>query len=188
MKKYLVWLLLCVSSSIVHADEEDWYTYWAVGTVNYDYPGSLGSELDFIEALPGVDRTRTSYDLFGFYWPQAENSLLGFVVSGSTDFFETWYDELRISQNLFAVSGMRFFGREIGDGFFIRGDAGLAQITFENNVSRSTSDSGFGYLLGVGYAFPVSTESRILVGVSFSDKLVEGDSWKSTSFTVGGLW
>jgi hypothetical protein len=90
---------------------------------------------------------------------------------------------------------MRFFGSEIGDGFFIRGDAGVAQVTFEEGFLKVTSERGFGYLLSVGYAFPVSNESRILVGVSFSDKQVNfpngeigNSSWKSTTFTVGGLW
>jgi len=40
MKKYSLWLLLCISSSVAYADEEDWYTYWAIGAVNHDYPGS----------------------------------------------------------------------------------------------------------------------------------------------------
>ncbi|NOX91805.1 MAG: hypothetical protein GXP18_04955 [Gammaproteobacteria bacterium] len=188
MKKYLLWLLLCISSSIAYADEEDWYTYWAIGAANFDYPGSLDSDLDSIEALPGVDRTRTGFDFFGFYWPQAENSLLGFIASGSTDSFKTRYEKLNISQNLFGISGMKFFGREIGDGFFIRGDAGLAQIVVKDSLSTTISDTGFGYLLGAGYAFPVSSETRILISVNFSDKQVEGNSWKSTTFTVGGLW
>jgi len=61
-------------------------------------------------------------------------------------------------------------------------------LTVENDFLTTTSDPGFGYLLGIGYAFPVSNDSRILVGVNFSDKRIEGDSWKSTAFTVGGLW
>ncbi|MCF6337663.1 MAG: hypothetical protein L3J84_06885 [Gammaproteobacteria bacterium] len=132
--------------------------------------------------------------MFGFYWPQAKNSLLGFVISGSVDRFESGLAELQITQNLLGISGMRFFGSEIGDGFFIRVDAGLAQVTFKNNFSTVTSEHGFGYLLGAGYAFPVSSESRILIGVSFSDKQVNfngeigNSNWKSTTFTVGGLW
>ncbi len=195
MKKYLLWLLLCISSSIAYADEEDWYTYWAIGTVNHDYPGGLNPELDSLEALPGVDRTETAFDMFGFYWPQSENSLLGFVISGSVDRFESRFSELQITQNLLGISGMRFFGSEIGDGFFVRVDAGLAQVTLEDSFLTVTSERGFGYLLGVGYAFPVSNESRILVGVSFSDKQVNfpngrvgNSNWKSTTFTVGGLW
>ncbi len=195
MKKYLLWLLLCISSSIAYADEEDWYTYWAIGTVNHDYPGGLNPEPDSLEAAPGVDRTEMAFDMFGFYWPQSENSLLGFVISGSVDRFESRFSELQITQNLLGISGMRFFGSEIGDGFFVRVDAGLAQVTLEDSFLTVTSERGFGYLLGVGYAFPVSNESRILVGVSFSDKQVNflneqvgNSSWKSTTLTVGGLW
>ncbi len=188
MKKYLLWLLLCISSSVVYADEEDWYTYWAIGVADFDYPGSLGSDLDSIEALSSVDRSKTGFDVLGFYWPQADNRLLGFIVSGSTDFFEAGDQELKISQNLFGLSGMKFFGQEIGDGLFIRGDVGLAEIVVKDNFSTIASDSGFGYLLGAGYAFPVSSESRILVSMNFSDKQINGNNWKSTTFTVGGLW
>ncbi|VAX03538.1 hypothetical protein MNBD_GAMMA19-2160 [hydrothermal vent metagenome] len=195
MKKYLLWLLLCISSSVAYADEEDWYTYWAIGAVNHDYPGGLNSMPGSMETAPGVDRTEMAFDMFGFYWPQSENSLLGFVISGSVDRFESRSSELQITQNLLGISSMRFFGSEIGDGFFVRVDAGLAQVTLEDNFLTVTSERGFGYLLGVGYAFPVSNESRILVGVSFSDKQVNfpngrvgNSSWKSTTLTVGGLW
>jgi len=96
---------------------------------------------------------------------------------------------VQINQYLYGVSGMQFFGREIGDGFFVRGDVGLARIVVVDNVSvAAASDIGFGYLLGAGYALPVSRDSRILFSVNFSDKQVEGDSWKAMTFTIGGLW
>lgn len=192
MRKYLLFLVLCFSSSFAFAfalaDEEDWYTYWAIGMADNDYPGALNADLNTLGSMPGVDRTETGFDFFGFYWPQSENRLLGFVVSGSSDNFKSSFSEARVSQNLFGVSGMKFFGQEIGDGFFIRGDAGIASITVEDSFSKITSDPGFGFLLGAGYAIPVSSESRVLLAVNFSDKQVEGDSWKSMTFTVGGLW
>jgi hypothetical protein len=189
MKKYLLLLILCFGSSAAFADEEDWYTYWSIGMASHDYPAGLGSLLDTIESLPGVDRTEIGIDMLGFYWPQAENRLLGFVISGSADSFEGPFSTMQINHYLYGVSGMKFFGQEIGDGFFVRGDVGLARIVITDGFSTTaTSDTGFGYLLGAGYALPVSSESRILFGVNFSDKQVEGDSWKSMTFTVGGLW
>jgi len=189
MNKYLLLLLLCISSSVTYANEEDWYAYWAIGMVNHDYPGGLNSFLNDTESLPGVDRTEIGLDVFGFYKPQSKNNLSGFVFSGSADQFESRHSELQINQYLLGISGMEFFGRGIGDGFFIRGDAGLAWITVSDNSSTTeTSDIGFGYLLGVGYAIPVSDESRILISVNFSDKRVEDNSWKSATVMLGGLW
>ena len=188
MKKSMLLVLLLMSSVTVHAAEEDWYTYWALGLADHDYPGSLDSLLDSVDSLPGVDRTEMGIDTFGFYWPQAENSLLGFVVSGSFDRFETPFVDAQINHYIYGVSGMKFFGREIGDGFFIRGDAGLAKIVVSSSFTSDVSDTGFGFLLGAGYAIPVSDESRILFSVNFSDKEVDNESWKAVTFNVGGLW
>jgi len=189
MKRVLLLLVLFFSSSFAFADEEDWYAYWSVGMADHKYPADLNSTLDSLASLPSVDRTETGFDFFGFYWPQEDNRLLGFVVSGSGDSFETPIGEIRVNHYLYGVSGMKFFGREIGDGFFIRGDAGMARIVVEDDLAGTTaSDAGFGYLLGAGFAIPVSSESRIMLSVNFSDKQVEGDSWKATTFTIGGLW
>lgn len=188
MKKSLLLVLLLMTSVAVHAEEEDWYTYWALGMANHDYPGSLDPLLNSLESLPGVDRTEMGIDSFGFYWPQTENRLLGFVISGSADSFDSPFVDMQINHYIYGVSGMKFFGREIGDGFFIRGDAGLAKIVISSSFGTTASDTGFGYLLGAGYGIPVSNESRVLLSVNFSDKDVEGESWKSVTFNVGGLW
>ena len=188
MNKFLVLILLFVTSVTVQAAEEDWYTYWAIGLADHDYPGSFVPFLDSVESLPGVDRTEMGIDSFGFYWPQTENRLLGFVVSGSADNFMSPFGDVQINHYIYGVSGMKFFGTEIGNGFFIRGDAGLAKIVITGGSTSISSDSGFGYLLGGGYAIPVSDESRVLLSINFSDKEIEGDSWKSVTFNVGGLW
>jgi hypothetical protein len=188
MNKYLLLLALCVSSSLAYADEEDWYTYWSIGMASHDYPGDLDALLDSVDSLPGVDRTEIGIDMLGFYWPQSGNRLLGFVISGSADSFDSPFVDMQVNQYLYGVSGMKFFGREIGDGFFIRGDVGIATISVQDSFSTTTSDPGFGYLLGAGFAIPVSNESRVMLGVNFSNKQVESDSWKSMTFTVGGLW
>ena len=42
---------------------EKWYTYWGLGGADPTYPSEVGSLLDLMGALPGVDRTRMSMDL-----------------------------------------------------------------------------------------------------------------------------
>jgi hypothetical protein len=50
------------------------------------------------------------------------------------------------------------------------------------------SDTGTGALFGLGYAWAVSEQSRVLFGISVSNKNVEGESYSSSAFTIGGLW
>ncbi len=191
MKKLLlVALLLCPLQAF--AEQEDWYTYWSLGFSNNNYPGDLDSALDDLESLPGVDRAEIAIDMFGFYWPIQDKLNLGFVISGSADSFTTPVGDMQINQYLYGASVMKFFGKEIGDGLFLRGDLGLAKASISTDVGggtlTATSDTGLGFLLGVGYGIPVSEESRVLLSINFSNKDIEGDNWSAVTFNVGGLW
>ena len=191
MKKLLlVALLLCPLQTF--AEEEDWYTYWSFGFSNNNYPGDLDSLLDTLEAQPGVDRAEIAIDMLGFYWPLKEKMILGFVISGSTDVFNTPVGDVQINQRLLGASIMKFFGKETGDGLFVRGDLGFAEadITTDTAVGTltATSDTGLGFLLGVGYGIPVSEQSRVLLSINVSNKDIEGDNWSAVTFNVGGLW
>ncbi|NOX76621.1 MAG: hypothetical protein GXP17_08450 [Gammaproteobacteria bacterium] len=199
MKKLTVLLVLFFASTSAYAAEENWYAYWAIGLVEHDYPSELDSDLNQRESRPGVDRTKMGIDMLGFYWPLANNRLLGFVISGSGDRLSDSYgNSLQYNQYLYGISGMQFFGDEIGDGFYIRGDVGIAKVsrTIDTSFGEvSTSETGYGYLIGIGYGIPISDETRILLSVNFSDKQIDGGdwpiedgSWRSTTFNVGGLW
>lgn len=183
----LLALLLPLSAS---AEVESWYTYWAIGMADHDYPGGLDAAMDAADSVPGIDRTELGYDMFGFYWPYQNNTLLGFVVSGSSDRLEDDYgDYIQINQYLYGLSAMHFFGKEIGDGFYVRGDAGMAKISLDSSFGGDvSSDNGTGFLLGLGYAIPISGQSRILFGVNMSSYSVEGENSTTTTFTIGGLW
>jgi hypothetical protein len=188
MKKlFLLLLLLCPLQSF--AAQEDWYAYWSIGTADNHYPGDLDTLLDTLDSLPGVDRTQGSIDMLGFYWPQDNNLSVGFVISGSWDHFQTPVGDVQFNQYLYAVSAMKFFGKEIGDGFFLRGDFGLAKAVFDAGYYGSaTSDTGTGFLLGAGYGIPVSEDSRLLLSVNVSNKDIEGDTVSAVTFNIGGLW
>ena len=191
MKKLLLLvLLLCPLQAF--AEEEDWYTYWSFGFSNNNYPGGLDSALDTLEAQPGVDRVEIAIDMFGFYWPLQDKMILGFVISGTGDAFTTPVGDMQVNQYLYGASVMKFFGKEIGDGLFLRGDLGFAKAEITTDTAygtlTATSDTGMGFLLGVGYGIPVSEESRVLLSINFSNKDIEGDNWSAVTFNVGGLW
>jgi hypothetical protein len=174
------------------AAQEDWYTYWSFGFSNNEYPGWLDSSLDALESLPGVDRTQGAMDMFGFYWPLENKLNVGFVISGSWDAFETPLGDLQYNQYLYGASVMKFFGKEIGDGLFLRGDLGVAKATEHADTVfgsyEGASDTGLGYLLGVGYGIPVSEESRVLLSMNISNKDIDGENWSAVTFNIGGLW
>ena len=197
MKKILPALLFLsiVIPNTVFAAIENWYAYWSIGIASNEYPSNSDafvSEpfIDSIKSIPGVNRTESSIDMLGFYWPMNNNTMAGIVISGTGDRLQDSFDDyIQTNQYLYGLSGMKFFGREIGDGFFLRGDIGIARLKFDSNVFYDeSSDNGFGYLIGTGFGIPISDQTRILLSVSFSNKKVEGDNYRSTSINIGGLW
>jgi hypothetical protein len=99
---------------------------------------------------------------------------------------------------------MHFFGQRIGDGFLVRGDAGLATFIYtadrvrggdsnrSNSSSTQHSSLGYGALGGVGYAFPIANGSRMIVGVNYAvraavlkDNLIlKRENLRSTTFSL----
>lgn len=197
LKKLLLVIFLSVVIPIQNAkaDVESWYTYWSFGFADVDYPGDLDTVMEQVDALPGIDRYKIGLDLFGFYWPLADQkTMMGFVVNVVSDTLDSAaYDEsFSIDSYLYGLSAMKFFGSEIGDGFLLRGDIGLtyakASYTLGSTTTSDTSDTGMGYLIGVGYGIPVSGQSRVILSFNYSSRDIEGDNFNSIVFSVGGLW
>jgi hypothetical protein len=189
-KLLLVILLLCPLQTF--AAQEDWYTYWSFGFSDNSYPGGWDPVLDAAESQPGIDRTQGAMDIFGFYWPVQDKLNLGFVISGSFDAFSLPGADVQVNQYLYGASVMKFFGKEIGDGLFLRGDLGIAKANLTVNTFfgeyTAETDTGVGYLLGVGYGIPVSEESRVLLSLNVSNKDIDGENWSAVTFNIGGLW
>ncbi|MFV2056696.1 MAG: hypothetical protein ACC707_09525 [Thiohalomonadales bacterium] len=164
-----------------------------MGAVSNDYPNDFGQELDRIESFPGVSRTELALDFLGFYWPLESNDTLGFIINGTSDtLVDAFANELSFNTYLYALSYMRYFGVEPGDGFFYRGDIGIAKslVSFDGGFGRSdyVSGSGYGYLLGIGYGLPISTGTRIIFGLNYTDRKIDSDTYKSSQVTIGFLW
>lgn len=178
------------SAQLAMAEVEDWYTYWGIGFADHTYEEPLDSLIEYADSLPGVTRTQTAYDLFGFYWPfNSGKTMGGFVMSGTSDRLEDAWDSVTINQYLYAGSIMHFFGKEVGDGFFLRGDLGFAKAVVDTSFSNpQSSDTGNGILLGIGYGIPISEGTRILISLTTSHNNIEGDDYSATALRIGGLW
>jgi hypothetical protein len=185
----LVWL--AATSRLAMAEVESWYTYWGLGFAGHTYEEPLDSLIQAVDSQPGVSRSQVAYDLLGFYWPLRNGkTMAGFVLSGTSDRLEDAFGNYaQINQNLYGGSVMHFFGREIGDGFFLRGDLGLAKATVDSTFTNPVnSDTGTGVLLGLGYGIAVSEQSRVLITLTASSNHIEGHDYASTALRIGGLW
>jgi hypothetical protein len=151
---------------------ESWYTLWGLGFGSASYSGSLGDVYEDAEDVAGADRSATvSMDILGFYWPLlGHKTMLGFVFNTAGDSIEfSNGNEASISTSMLGFSAHHFFGENIGDGWFVRGDVGLARASIDFEIGSDdyddTSDAGLGLLIGGGYALPIGTETRLLVGL-----------------------
>ncbi len=204
-------LLLLVISVSAQAELEPWYTFWSLGISDHSNEAALESFIDDARNMPGsFTHGEVATDTFGFYWPLHDNILVGFVLSGTseilssldTDEPDNWgefftgfpyvdgaSDYLVVRQTLYAASAMRFYGDEPGDGFFLRGDAGVATLEIETELpSPIKDDTGYGLLVGAGYGIPVSGESRLLIGITCSYNEIGGHRYKATALRISGLW
>lgn len=160
-----------VNSNLPSANE-DWYTLWGIGFGSASYSGSLGDIYEDSEDLAGADRSATvSMDILGFYWPlSGHKTMLGFVFNTAGDSIEfSNGNEASISTSMLGFSAHHFFGENIGDGWFVRGDVGIARASIDFEIGSDdyddTSDAGLGLLIGGGYSLPIGTETRLLVGL-----------------------
>lgn len=171
---------------------ERWYTYWGLGGANTTYPSEIGDLLDLLEALPGIDRTRMSMDLFGLYIPLSEKTLAGFVLNAGADRLDYGEDDwMQVNLYTYAASA-QYYPRQIGQGAFGRLDVGLAAANvsydIEGDSEDETSDSGIGMLVGVGYAYPIMSGSRIVLNLNYAMRTIEEESYSTVGFSIGGLF
>ena len=188
--KIWITIILVIFSSQPCADMEDWYTYWSIGISENTYPKDVQDAFDQAESQPGVDRIEISIDMLGFYWPMSNHkTLVGGVISGTSDTLTNNGYELSLRQYLYAISVMHFPGKEIGEGVFLRGDFGFSKAVIDTNyIGDASSETGTGMLIGIGYGIPVSSESRILLSINYTSKEIESDNTSAIMFNIGGLW
>lgn len=195
MKVVICSLLIVLSLNVapaVHADVEPWYAYWGIGMARANYPTEVQNAVEELDSFPGVDRTQVASDMLGFYFP-AENqkTIYGFVISGAGDRLQDTTNTniyIQINQYIYGLSAMHFLGNEPGDGLFVRGDAGFARMVVDSPFLTGATEWGNGILLGAGYGWAMSRDTRLLFSASLSSSRIDGNSYSSTMFTIGGLW
>ncbi len=178
---------------------ENWYALWSYGfteRLNLDGEDAYAGLKD-IEA----SRIALSMDYLGIYVPVGSSIITGLVGSIIVDQFVSISDAtLTTTLNRVSWSTLGFSGKGVGHGGFYRIDVGwtVASEQLENTLNNDydvTVGEGVGMLFGLGYAWAISNESRILFSLNYSiDTIEDSDtppsSWAftSTSFNIAGLW
>jgi hypothetical protein len=148
---------------------ESWYTLWGLGFSKTKYKGDIGDSFEDASSA-GSRSTGIAMDLLGFYWPLSDQkTMIGVIINGSADSVKLDGVTDRITTTLLAFSVHHFFGQNIGDGFFVRGDIGFSSANIEVEESGfkwdKSSDSTLGVLFGGGYAWPINLDTRMLLGL-----------------------
>ena len=142
-----------------------------------------------MERQPGVSHLSLCFDGFGFYLPRGRRTIMGFVINAWGDRYEVMNESMQLNGYLFSLSLMHLLNRKIGQGFFFRADAGAAKFSIvADGLGNSTSDWGWGGLVGGGFGIPITPGTRILFNVNYSIRHVEGESVGALEFSIGGLF
>ncbi|MEZ4698907.1 MAG: hypothetical protein R2834_01145 [Rhodothermales bacterium] len=162
---------------------ENWYTNWGIGYPFIEYPSP-------ITGTAQLDNASIMLDLLGFYWPLDEQMILGGTINGWGDRYAAGGEHVQINAYTFGFSIMRFLQARVGDGFFLRSDIGPSRIVVDSSVLTSNleSDWGLGILVGGGYGFPVSPETRVLLHLNYSVRRIEGEQFTNFGIGVSGLF
>lgn len=168
---------------------ESWYTYWGLGWSSPSYPDVLEPTIGSLRDTPGVSTLALNLDLLGFYFPVSGDKLVvGGILNAGAERFDGGGGSFQINQYTYSASAMYFVDQHIGRGFFVRGDAGLARIVLDSSFGVGASESGLGFLLGGGYAFPVTSGTRVLLNANYARRSIEGESYGMFNLSLGGLF
>ena len=197
MRKNTAWailsLLMLATPTLAQRESkaESWYTYWGLGAAFPMYPTELQNVLDLIKDQSGVKNTAIDFDMLGFYWPVMNHqTAVGFIINGGGDRYEYHGEWFQINQYLYGLSAMHFPGHTIGQGLFVRVDAGIAVMNIQDSDgSNESSDRGTGFLLGGGYGLPIANGgTRLLFNGNYAWKKVEGETYSKISLNLGFLF
>ena len=201
MKRVLAFLTAVFLLSLLPAGEvfsqhklESWYFYFGLGYANNQYPDPLDMELDNLADQTGITHVSVGIDFPGIYFRKGERTIIGGVLNISADRFEDDNSSasVQFTEVTVALSAMHFLTKEVGRGLFLRGDVGPARlgVSVEGGglAVTTSSDWGFGALIGAGYAIPVSRGTRILFNANYAFRRIEGEAFGAFAITLGGLF
>lgn len=148
--------------------------YFGLGLSSVNYSGEMRSTFDSIRSVANVSHSAFDLDLMGVYWTLPEYRLLvGGVLNLVT---EKWSDSsaaVTMKDYILSASALYFPFGNPGEGFYLRGDVGVARYDFgveylDQAYSYGDSAWGVGMLVGAGYAFPLWRDLKGSLKVSYS--------------------
>ncbi len=179
------------------SQNEPWYIYTSIGLAPIQYASSINQSIESFTGNSSMNNLGISLEAFGAYFPlKNKKTVLGGVLGlvyenyktqgqfneSPTTVINQWAD-LKFWQYSITASAMHFYGRNVGDGFFIRGDLGISAFQGTLNVSYTTNGGdlqgenqdfsykwGPSFLLGGGYSWPISLSERMMASLYFSSK------------------
>lgn len=153
------------NENIFPSKNEPYYLYFSLGYGNISYSGSLAPTNN-----PALD-----LDLLGIYWPKfSQNFMVGMILGLTMNEFTIGKSTVFVNQPALSLSMNYFLGKNIGSGIFFRFDLGfgsVATLKDETNVYVLNYSLGGNMLVGTGYAFALSQETRLLINLSYNKKL-----------------
>jgi len=160
---------------------EGWYHMFTLGTA----PNSTLNEFKYSD----IQDVAIEMDFLRFYFPVSSNLMIGAGINGNgirlkdSDMQDNYY--------IYSLSA-QYYMDQIGDGLFIRADYGATRAVVTGGSTTMSTDWSTGFLVGIGYALPISQETSILLNVNYKelDIKVNGISstFKTLGFSVGWLW
>lgn len=175
--------------------DESWYWGFNLGGGSVKFKDStVQSQLDSLKNTPGVSHAAVDFDLY-FTWPLEDRmTALGIALDGVVDNYSVDASDsnLDITASLLAFTAQRWFSSNIGDGFFARGDIGLASTTVDYKVNGVTIEdserhSGIGLRLGIGYSILLSNETRLPITLSWQGVSTSDNSGSNSFVLTAGL-
>ncbi|MBL7666282.1 MAG: hypothetical protein JNM93_14190 [Bacteriovoracaceae bacterium] len=191
----IIILLISLLSYTTHAQDltpkENWYTLWGAGMTGTLYDDeNVNDAIDELQDIDDVERTTINADLFGFYWPvdMEHQTMMGFIIHGTNDSFDGDGVTFDVSQTLYAFSTIAFLGKQIGHGWYLRGDIGVARGKVDIDttlVDYNKTFNGYGFLGGAGHGWKIANDTRFLIGLYFSRFNLE-DDFKTSNISLSG--
>jgi hypothetical protein len=175
---------------------ESYYFRAATGYPFVTYSDDLQQQIDAIEAS-GASRSLIATIDLGIYWPCAmDGTLLGVTVTGIPDMYTDGDWQGTINFMHIGPGVQHFLQADIGEGFFLRLDPGMAMEWTDVTVvdgketlrMESETKIGFGVLAGGGYAIPLSPGTRLTIDVHAVYRSVDPYNATALHIGLGMLW
>jgi len=164
---------------------ESWYLDLGLGYSDIAHPRAVRQAIDGFKGTADVRHAPVNLDL-GVYFPTDVRSAFGVSLAGIGDRYERGDAWAQVSHGTIGLTGMHFFGPAIGQGLYVRGDAGLAAATWETSAGdKAKSKVGWSVLVGGGYSFRILPGTRLMLGANYRHAKVKEDPTSANPVGLG---